>query len=253
MSRPTRSETAVSSVVVRGVLGAGSGTHLRTVLVVIVVVAIVDQVMSVLVLNVIRLHNGPMSRAETLEVLVPALGLSVVASCFAFIVVLLLERGGTGAGLVLVFIVVQGVAYRSHAATRRRHQALTLVHNFVAGSVGTESLDSLAQRLLPRIRTLLRAASVELMIMDESVTGEGGHGRPPAASGSALILAIREDDVLKVSRREIDTSDWLTARVLAEEESTLVSRATKQSALRRWLAKRGLRDAIVVALPASSG
>ena len=39
----------------------------------------------------------------------------------------------------------------------------------------------------------------------------------------------------------------------SQEEPTLAARTTKDRGLRRWLLERGVRDAVVVALPLSSG
>ncbi|MBV9594833.1 MAG: EAL domain-containing protein [Actinobacteria bacterium] len=240
-------EAAVGSVVARNILGAHHRMDVYALLAVIAIVAAVDQLMSCLVLLVIRLHNGPMTRRDVITVLGPAAGLSAASSCFAFIVLVLLERGVIGVVLVAVLLAVQTAAYRSHSATRRRHQALTLVHNFVADGVGTESLESLAAELLRRIRELLRAAHVELVLLD------GNHTVGVPAVGAATVLAIGEDGKLTVSSRQVDPSDWLTIRVLSQEESILARRDTKDAGLQRWLHRHGVRDAVIVPLPASSG
>ena len=125
------------------------------------------------------------------------------------------------------------------------------MHEFVAGGVGAESLEALAEQLLSRIRTLLRAAAVQVMIVESRNASEVllADGEPTPA----LLLTIGEDERLVVSRSEVDRSDWIVVRALAQEEPTLAARATKDRGLRRWLADRELRDAVVVALPRSSG
>ena len=59
--------------------------------------------------------------------------------------------------------------------------------------------------------------------------------------------------MLVVGRRTVDYSDWIAVRALVQEEPTLAARTTKDRGLRRWLMERGVRDAVVVALPLSSG
>jgi diguanylate cyclase (GGDEF)-like protein len=245
-------EAVVDATIVRLVLGSHHGLDLSTVLAVIAVVAVLDQIMSLLVLTLIRLHNGPLTRRDALTVLAPAAGLSLVASAFALIVLLLLRDGVIGAGLVLVLIVVATGAYRGHASTRRRHQALTLVHEFVADGVGAKSLEALAEQLLSRIRRLLRAAGAEVMIIDVPATDQAVTRRA-AEAACALTLTIGEDEHLVVSRREVDHSDWIVVRALTQEEPMLAPRNTKDRGIRQWLATRGLRDAVMVALPSSSG
>ncbi len=245
-------EAALDATIIHLWLQHQHEVNLWTVVVVMTVIAGVDQLMSLLVLSLIRLHNGPLSGREIADVLVSAAALSAVASSFAVIVLLLLDNGVLGAALVVLVIAVGAGAYRGHASTRRRHQALTLIHEFVSDGVGAESLEQLAGQLLSRIRQLLRAATVEVMIVDGQLTNLAA-ARPDAEPTTALTLTIGEDEVLGVGRRTIDYSDWITVRALVQEEPTLAARTTKDRGLRRWLLERGVRDAVVVALPLSSG
>ncbi len=245
-------EAALDATIVHLWLQPRHDVDLWTVLVTVVVIAAVDQLMSLLVLCLIRLHNGPVNSREIVDVLVSAGALSLVASAFALVVLLLLRDGALGATLVVILIAVGAGAYRGHASTRRRHQALTLIHEFVSDGVGAESLEALAGQLLSRIRQLLRAATVEVVIVDAHLATQLTT-RPDAEPTSALALTIGEDEVLVVSRRVVDFSDWIAVRALVQEEPTLAARTTKDRGLRRWLLERGVRDAVVVALPLSSG
>ncbi|HEX4726424.1 MAG TPA: EAL domain-containing protein [Jatrophihabitans sp.] len=245
-------EAAADAYLVWTILGPRHSADLWTVAVAVAAIALLDQFMAILVIILISLHNGPMSRQDVITTLSSAVVLSMVASAFASIVLLLLGHGALGAILVTILIVIGTAIYRGRAATRRKHQALALMHEFVSGGVGAESLDSLAEQLLSRIRTLLRATAVQLMIVEartgaDVLLAEGGEPTP------ALLLTIGEDEQLAVSKSEVDRSDWILVRALAQEEPTLAARATKDRGLRRWLADRELRDAVVVALPRSSG
>ena len=141
-------------------LGAWSGV------VTIVVLALVDQLMCGFVLVLIRLHNGPLTRRDIAEVLMPAAVLSVVATIFGFGALLLVRQGGFGLAVVIVLAAVGTFGYLGHAKTRRQHQSLSLVHEFVTLGVGAASIDALADHLLCRIRRLLRAGTAEVTLLD---------------------------------------------------------------------------------------
>lgn len=245
-------EAALDATIVHAVIGSHTDLSAVIALVLVVTIAAVDQVMSMLVLVLIRLHTGPLTRQDYVQVLVPAGLLSMATCAFGLVVVLLLERGVLGAVLVLILMAVGAGGYRGHASTRRRHQSLTEVHDFVTGAVGAASLESLAEQLLSRIRGLLRAASVEVMIIEAAESdGRSEHGG--ANTTAALTMTIDEDDVLVSGLRDVDNLDWILVRALTQEEPTLVTRDTKDRALRKWLTERGARDAVIVALPNSGG
>ncbi len=243
-------EAIVVAAVVR-VFVPGHSLHLLGALIIVGCVATVDQLMSLLVLTLIRLHDGPLGRSDVLHVLVPAAVLSAISSMFALNMVILLQRGILGSVLVVMLLLLGTAGYRGYAMTRRRHQSLTLVHEFVTGGVGAESLEALAEELLTRIRRLLRATTAEVTILD---TPTSVPAYPvPAVTSSALVLTVSENAELVVSRRDIDQTDWIVVRVLTDEEPTLAPRTTKDRGIRRWLNDRNLQDAVIVALPQSSG
>jgi diguanylate cyclase (GGDEF)-like protein len=243
-------EAAADAMLVHLLLRPTSGLDLQTAVTLIVLLAAVDQLISALVLVMIRVHNGPLSRADIVEVLVPALVLSVSSSTLALSMIILFAYGMLGAVVAAVLLVIIAAGYRAYAATRHRHQSLTLVHEFVTGGVGAQSLESLAEELLSRIRRLLRASTVQVMIVD----GESDQGdRLLSEVGPALTLAVDEEDSLHVSNGNFDTQDWVVVRTLTQHEPLLAGRTTKDPGVQQWLAEHGFRDAIMVALPDSSG
>jgi len=259
-------EAAADTLLVHLLLGPQQGLDLQTALVLILLMAAVDQIISVLVLVMIRVHSGPLSRAVVVEVLVPAFVLSVASSMFALNLIILLEYGVLGAVVATLLVGLGAAGYRAYASARHRHESLTLVHEFVTGSVGAQSLETLAEELLSRIRRLLRASTVQVMIVDSdsdsdsereshSHTGSDGDQGDGLASdvGSALTLAVDEADCLHVSHQDFDAQDWVVVRTLTQQEPLLASRTTKDPGVRRWLAEHGFRDVMMVALPDSSG
>src|SRR5450759_3115051 len=137
-------EAAADVMLVHLLLRPARGLDLPTAVTLIVVLAVVDQLISALVLVVIRVHNGPLSRAGVIEVLVPVFVLSVVSSMFAFNRIILFEHGILGAAVAAMLVGLGAAGYRAYAAARHRHESLTLVHEFVTGGVGAQSLETLA-------------------------------------------------------------------------------------------------------------
>ena len=241
-------EAAADVYVVHLLLGPTQALDLRTALILIGLLAAVDQLMAALVMVVIRVHGGPLSQAEAIEVLAPALVLSGAATMFAFAMIILFEQGVLGAAAAVMLVAIFASGYRTYAAARQRHQSLAMLHDFVTGGVGAQSLESLAQELLSRIRQLLRASTVQVMITETDT----GHELPPTV-GSALTLALGEEDSLEVSYQEFDRDDWVVVRMLTQQEPLLAARTTKDPAERQWLDRHGFRDAMMLALPDSSG
>src|ERR1035437_2292114 len=184
-------EAAADAILVHLLLHPARSLDLRTAASLIVLLAVVDQFIGALVLVMIRVHNGPLSRADVVEGLAPGFVLSVTSSMFAFSMIILFEYGTLGAAAAAMLLAIFAAGYRAYAATRHRHQSLTLVHEFVTGGVGAQSLETLAEELLSRIRRLLRASTVQVKIVDSD--SDSDH-RLPSEFGSALTLAVDEED-----------------------------------------------------------
>jgi len=56
--------------------------------------------------------------------------------------------------------------------------------------------------------------------------------RFPSQVGSALTLAVDEDDSLHVSHQDFDTGDWVVVRTLTQQEPLLACRTTKDPGVR---------------------
>ena len=243
-------EAAADGLLVHLLVPPSRGLDLQTAFTLIVLLAVVDQLITALVLVMIRVHNGPLSRADVVEVLTPALVLSATSSMFALSMIMLFEYGALGAVVAAMLLAIFAAGYRAYAAAQHRHKSLTLVHDFVTGGVGAQSLETLAEELLSRIRRLLRASTVQVMIAE----GDGDRGdRLPSEVGSALTLTVNEEDSLDVSHQDFDSRDWVVVRTLTQQEPLLAGRSTKDPGVRHWLDEHGFRDAMMVALPDSSG
>jgi diguanylate cyclase (GGDEF)-like protein len=224
-------------------------THLSPVqvLLLVVVIAAGDQLMSGLVLWVIRIHGGPLTRHDVAEVLVPSAVLSVVATVFGTAIEVLLRGGVLGSMLVVALLAFAIIVYRSYAATKRRHESLETVHGFVAMGVGAESVDELVHQCLGRIRQLLRASGAEL-ILALPTPQEDQPDTVHVLDRRVLRFRVDEDDVITGTTEPLDVTDWLRTKALHHAEPTLVPASTKDGALQKWLAQQRISDALVVPL-----
>ncbi len=246
-------ETAVSAALARALIGSDAHLGAGTFVVVLLVVLTVDQATSALVLWIIRIHGGLMDRRQVAGVLGAASAMSVMTSALATgVVVLVAWAGVLGIELVVVVTVIASIAYRGYVSTRRRHQSLELVHNFVADGVGAESVDALIEQLLRRMRTLMNAGTAELRIFRPGIPSPGKHQEVASTQADVVLrMVVSDDPGLQSTQEPVDSSDWLTLRVRTEDEPVLLARDSKNRGIRAWLKTRGLRDAVIVPLPAT--
>ncbi len=204
-------------------------------------IAAVDQLMTALVLVVIRLHGIAMRRGDVVQVVGQSLVLSAIASSFAITLRILLRLGVTGYGLAIVLVATAVLSYRMYAATVRRHHAVTTVHDFVAASGTPSSPADLAGESLTRVRSVVRAGVAELAVLDT---------HPDAAVQTWTVYRVDEDDHLTVTSGSPQVSDWVRMRALHNGIATLAVRGTDPD-IDAWLDTAGpqasrLDDAIVV-------
>lgn len=207
-----------------------------------------DQMMTVLVLWVIKIHGGTLTRRGVVQVVASAMIVTSVCTVFAVATRMLLADGVVG-GLVVAVLVVVGMGlYASFASIKRRHLSLQVVHDFVARGVGAETVEALAREALPQIRTTLHAARAELIV----VSAWPRENRQSGASQP--YYRVRSDDTngITVDTVQLLPSDWVRSRALYHGAPILAQRSTKDAAVRMWLGDEGALDAVVVPLQAGS-
>ena len=200
-----------------------------------VAVAVIDLLMSSLVLLLMHWHGTRLGRRRVHDALVPAAAFNAVALAYALIAVVLLEKGSVGWVLLAALSVVAFSGYRAHTVLAARHSALAEVNRFVEEEIGTQSVEGLAGHRLAKVREFLRAGSAKVVLRD-------------AANASCLILAVDEHNELSVEMSSDGTLDWLHSRVIAQDDALLLPRRVKDAGLRRWLSDNGAKDAVVVPL-----
>lgn len=193
----------------------------------------VDLLMSVLVLAMIRFHHGAMTGRQVLEILAPAVLLSVASTLLALLSVLVAQQGPLGWALLgLVFAGVVA-AQRAYARLHRRHRALLVLHDFVA-DVGTPGGEEPGRRALLYLRSALNARYAEITWQDGTTVRR---------------LTLADDDApYEPGPLERTAGEDVTAVVGADSGAVLFGRGTRSPAVRAALARAGWSDAIVVPL-----
>lgn len=233
-------EAALSGTLLHAWMPHPGVLDLWTIAALLVVILVVDQLMGLLVLWVIRMHGGTLSRRDVAEIVLQSSVLSALATVFASALQILMTEGIAGDLVALALVTVAVLIYRAYASASHRHQSLAMVHDFVAEGVGAETVEQLARRSLARIRRVLRAGGVELLLLE---TSSDGQQQPQEAY---LLLGLGEDDELTHSHTS-QFADWVHSKALHHGEPTLATHG-RDIAIARWLDSLNLKDAIVVPL-----
>jgi diguanylate cyclase (GGDEF)-like protein len=233
-------ETALAGWVLAWYGGLGGVLTLPDALVVYGTLLSVDLVMTSLVLCLIRVHGGALGRAQVAATLLPASAFNAVSLAFALVAAVLLTQGPLGWTLLAALSVVSAAAYRAHTRLAARHQSLAQVSDFVEDPTAADTVEALAGQRIARVRSLLGAGSAQAVL---------------AAPGSSTVLQLTVDssDQLTVDCLGREEMDWLFQLVQDQDEPVLVPRRCRDPRLRRWLAARGVRDAVVVPLHHGEG
>ncbi|WP_407342811.1 putative bifunctional diguanylate cyclase/phosphodiesterase [Pengzhenrongella phosphoraccumulans] len=197
--------------------------------------AAIDVLTSALVLAVIRINHGPVTGDSVVEVFVSAGIVVALNTAAGFVCAVLLEAGPLGIALLAGFVAVTAASFRAYLVLRRRHRSLVEVQEYIGTGEGTHSVEGLAERMLPPVRELLRAAHVELTLRD--VCGTGATIRSVDETGS-----MRTSQVAHLDPDEVWASSIQSGRALR------LSGRTQDPAARRWLQVHGASEALIAPL-----
>jgi len=172
--------------------------------------ALVDVLMSCLVLVVIRINAGPLSWPDAVQVLLPAAGFVAVNTTIGLTCAVLLMHGALGVALLALVCAITAVTYRGYVVLRRRHHSLEVIQAFIESGRQGESLTDQAAAMLAQVRDALRVAQVELIV--DGVRVGGG---PVTAEGyldglPTQAAIVRADSAVAEHRR------WLEQREVEE-------------------------------------
>src|SRR3954451_8181994 len=159
-------DTALVLSLTHVLVGPEEALTLRVVALCYLSLAVVDLLMSSLVLLVIRINDGPLTAADATGVLLPAAGFVALSTAIGALCAQLLSGGTLGQVLLVAFVVITAGVYRGYLVLRRRHQSLQVDQQMIEGSDGAGTLDEIAVRMLDQIRELVRATRFELTLRD---------------------------------------------------------------------------------------
>jgi diguanylate cyclase (GGDEF)-like protein len=256
-------------LIAHALVGTHDGLDLRTALACYVAAATVDFLMSGVVLGVIRINDGPMTRQDVAAVLLPASAFVAINTALGFIFAVLLTADGLGVLLLAITAAVTAAAYRGYLVLRRRHRSLEVVQAFIDANDGQDSSGERATALLRRIGTLVRASRLELLVRWEDGRSEVWAARTDADVGRAgggdggVSSQSRTDGESRPGAPSSRPAGNDKARRLTDDvpqdlvligartashtgRAALRSPSARDLAHRAWLRRHGLRDAAVV-------
>jgi len=227
-------EAGVAGLVLHQVLGSHAELSLATAMICCLTLAVIDLVMSSLVLLVISIHQHRVTRSQAKAVLGPTSVLSPFSTLCALAATVLLAHGRLGLVLLLGLTAMTAVFYRSYLSLRHRHQSLALTHDFVEQSLSASTLEELAALLLEPTRELLNASTVQLVVHREE--------------GDVQLCSTEGEALSTLYSPPTGPGDDLIARACVRMESIVIPRTTRDQGMRDWLAARAAADAMIVPL-----
>jgi len=233
-------ECAVFAAVMDALSGFGTIGEVRTWLSVLASVAVVDVISVALLVWVIRLSQGWISRARLVGILTQVAVLSVFNANLAIVILLILESNVNGLLLLPVLAASMWVLFRSYARSMHEHRSLGQIYEF-AKRVEQSTVSTQAEQLaVEAVRELLNADRAALCAQRDGMTGP----RAAFADAQAGDGAYPGPD---------DPGDPLRERVLLEGSGLLFTTRSGPEAERNAVAERGAREVIGVPLVSASG
>ncbi len=232
-------ETGLALVLFRAVLGPTSALGPRAWVAAYAGAAFASAFAGLAVTLVIYFYEGVLRPRDLLDSLTSGVPVAVLTTTMSLIAAscLLLDTGTTW--LLAVAAAVAVLAYRAYASLSERHLSLERLYRFSQVVGAHPEIEGVMRSVLVQARDLLRAERAELTFLP----GEGSGLRVVHDGGDRLI---REEATLS-------QEDWLWQQVVALGAPVLLQRGSKVAGARRYLAGRGMNEAIVAPLRGESG
>jgi diguanylate cyclase (GGDEF)-like protein len=185
----------------------------------------------------ISLSEGRVTLAKWLPVTAFSLAGSVVNTCLALVVAVVVSRDPRAATLMLVPAVGLYLAYRAYTRERQKTERIEFLYNSGRTLAQTGSAESSIVSLLHEALRMFRAELAQVTVV-AGVSGE-----------FEVRTTVRGEDALEVDQPVESTgADGLLERVMASERGAIIATASATDAERELLAGRHISDAMITSL-----
>lgn len=188
---------------------------------------------------VIYFYEGVLKVRDLLNSLTSGVPVAVFTTTISLIAASCLIQDLGTSWLLAVAAVVVVLAYRAYASLSERHLSLERLYRFSQVVGASPEIEGVMRSVLAQARDLLRAERAELTFLP----GDGSGLRIVHDGGERLI---REQATLA-------QEDWVWQQVVTIGAPILLQRGSKLAGARRYLAGRGMSEAIVAPLRGESG
>ncbi|MEJ5944121.1 hypothetical protein WDZ17_02280 [Pseudokineococcus basanitobsidens] len=163
-------EASVGLIAYRWVLGTGEASEPQGWVAALVAVLLTDLISAAAVGAAISLAEGRLQASLVREIVTSTLPASLVNTCAALIIVILVELRPQALPLLALVVGLLLLAYRSYVRLGTGYARLQALYRFVGSTGGVSELDEALTTVLEEARDLLRAESAGLVVMEASGT-----------------------------------------------------------------------------------
>ena len=232
-------ETGLGLVIFRLVIGGTATVGTRAWVAAYLGAACASAFAGAAVTTVIYFYEGRLKARDLLDSLTSGVPVAILTTTISLIAgsCLLLDTGTSW--LLAIAAVVVVLAYRAYASLSERHLSLERLYRFSQVVGANPEIEGVMRSVLAQARDLLRAERAELTFLP--------------GDGSGLRVVHDGSDRLIREAATLAQEDWLWQQVVALGAPVLLQRGSKDAGARRYLAGRGMSEAIVAPLKGESG
>ena len=190
---------------------------------------------------VIAVHDGRLQPRALVAEAVAGQGAVPMVVTVGLVAVTSLDASTESAWLLAAFGALLLLAYRAYASLADRHLNLERLYRFSQLVSTSPEIDQVMTSVLEEAKELLRSDRASAAFI-----GPDG----------AVIARVRLGTSGRLTRSEEPSTpedDWVLRHVVADGQSLLMPRTTRDPAAQRWLESYGMREAVAVPLNGGTG
>ena len=204
---------------------------------------------AVAVLLAIRLTQGPVAHLAT--GLLRASSMTAIAASTLGVLVESTLRADGSSFVLMVLIGSAGVlTYRGHTRLRTRHERLRSLYDFLSDMGPAAGGREVTQTLLERSQRLLKAEHASLILYGDAAMLDA---QPASGTVDGTVASLTDGQALLLEPLVLGPEQWPVSHAVLDGGPLLVRRGTRDPGLAAWVERLGVRDAVLVPLPADAG